>query len=310
MIKCEYCPLVSVVIPNYCHSKYLEQRIESVINQTYKNIEIIILDDCSPDEGASKAVIEKYRNKPLISHIVYNEVNSGSTFKQWNKGIVLAKGELVWIAESDDFAKETMLEELVPLFVKYPNISIAYTTPQFVDEEGREIETYTPNLDETFWKGHNFICQMMAHTCAIWNASATIFRRDTALKVDDLYMSMQSAGDRLFWIMMAERGNVVYYPQKVSYMRRHGNEVTARKRVLGITSSESYYVNKYMEDKGLLNLYYRLKARHYALNDVEHWEYYTPEIRKKLHKLWTYNGIVPSFVIHMMFRVLNKFVRE
>ena len=116
MIKCEYCPLVSVVIPNYCHSKYLEQRIESVINQTYKNIEIIILDDCSPDEGASKAVIEKYRNKPLISHIVYNEVNSGSTFKQWNKGIVLAKGELVWIAESDDFAKETMLEELVPLF--------------------------------------------------------------------------------------------------------------------------------------------------------------------------------------------------
>jgi glycosyltransferase involved in cell wall biosynthesis len=75
-------PLVSVIIPNYCHSQFLVQRIESVLNQTYQNFEVIILDDCSPDAGASKAVIEKYRGNPHVSHIVYNEENSGSTFKQ------------------------------------------------------------------------------------------------------------------------------------------------------------------------------------------------------------------------------------
>lgn len=310
MMEQKYHPLVSVVIPNYCHSKYLKQRIDSVIAQTYQNIEIIILDDCSPDNGASRNMIEKYRDNPLISQIVYNKVNSGSTFKQWDKGIKLSKGEIIWIAESDDFAKETMLEELVPLFAKYPNVSVVYTIPQFVNEDGEEIETYTPQIDETFWNGHQFIRQMMAHTCAIWNASATIFKRSLALNVDDLYMSMQSAGDRLFWVMMAEQGNVVYYPQKVSFMRRHGNEVTAKKRVLGITSSESYHVNKYMEDKGLLNLFYKLKARHYALNDIKHWEYYTPEIRKKLYKLWTYNGKVPSWFIHILFRIMNKLVKK
>ena len=96
-------PLVSVIVPNYCHSMYLDERILSILNQTYNNFELIILDDCSPDNGASKSVIEKYRDNSHISQIIFNEKNSGSTFKQWEKGINLAKGEFIWIAESDDY---------------------------------------------------------------------------------------------------------------------------------------------------------------------------------------------------------------
>ena len=100
-------PFVSVIIPNYNHAQYLEQRLDSVFGQTYPNYEVIFLDDCSKDN--SLEVINRYKNNPHLSQIVVNETNYGNTFKQWDKGINLAKGEIIWIAESDDYCELTML---------------------------------------------------------------------------------------------------------------------------------------------------------------------------------------------------------
>ena len=72
-------PKVSVIIPNYNHQKYLKERIDSILNQTYPDYELLILDDRSPDN--SMDVINLYKKHPRISQIVCNEVNSGSTFK-------------------------------------------------------------------------------------------------------------------------------------------------------------------------------------------------------------------------------------
>ena len=102
---------VSILIPNYNHALFLQQRIESVLNQTYQDFELIILDDCSTDH--SKTIIESYRNHPKVSQIIYNQQNSGSVFKQWRKGIELAIGEYIWIAESDDYAAVDFLQETV-----------------------------------------------------------------------------------------------------------------------------------------------------------------------------------------------------
>ena len=94
-------PLVSVIIPNYNHARFLIERIDSVLNQSYKNFEIIVLDDKSTDNSVE--IIMKYSNNKHVSQIVINDENSGSPFLQWQKGFKLAKGELVWIAESDDY---------------------------------------------------------------------------------------------------------------------------------------------------------------------------------------------------------------
>ena len=70
-------PTVSVIVPNYCHAPYLEQRIESILQQTFQDFELILLDDCSTD--GSREILERYRNHPKVSGIFYNERNSGRT---------------------------------------------------------------------------------------------------------------------------------------------------------------------------------------------------------------------------------------
>ena len=103
--------MVSVIVPNYCHAPYLRERIDSILNQTYQDFELILLDDCSTDN--SREVLESYRNREHVSHILINEQNTGNTFLQWEKGLLLTKGEYVWIAESDDVAEPRFLETLL-----------------------------------------------------------------------------------------------------------------------------------------------------------------------------------------------------
>lgn len=122
---------ISVIIPNYNHSQYLKQRIDSVLNQTYRDFEVIILDDNSKDN--SREIIQHYHGHPKISHIIYNEVNSGSTFKQWEKGIELANGEYIWIAESDDYCDSNFLKIMYQRFKDDDKLGIVFCHSIIID---------------------------------------------------------------------------------------------------------------------------------------------------------------------------------
>ena len=114
---------VSVIIPNYNHSTYLKQRIDSVLNQSYQDFEVILLDDVSKDDSVS--VLETYKDNPKVSHVLVNETNSGSPFGMWQKGFDLAKGDFIWIAESDDWADRKFLETLIPKF-ENPKVVVSH----------------------------------------------------------------------------------------------------------------------------------------------------------------------------------------
>ena len=102
-------PKISVVVPNYNHARFLPKRIDSILGQTLQDFELILLDDCSTD--ASRSILDKYADNPKV-RTEFNAVNSGSPFTQWSKGVRLARGQYVWIAESDDYADERFLERL------------------------------------------------------------------------------------------------------------------------------------------------------------------------------------------------------
>ena len=101
---------VSVIIPNYNYEKFIIERIDSVLNQTYPIHELIILDDKSSDNSV-KVIEEKINSIDTVPvHFIKNKNNSGCVFKQWLKGLENVTGDYFWIAEADDSAEPTFLE--------------------------------------------------------------------------------------------------------------------------------------------------------------------------------------------------------
>lgn len=245
-------PLVSVIIPNYNHARYLEQRLDSVFGQTYPNFEVIILDDCSTDN--SLEVINRYKDNPHLSQIVVNETNSGSVFKQWNKGFSLSKGELIWIAESDDFCDLTLLEELVSAIISRKNIVLAFTSYIFYYEEsGRIVKPRMGGIAS--YSGLHYIKTRMARECFIHNASGVVFRKDALKKMPQDYMSFKQCGDYMFWTNMCEQGNLVIVNHNLSTYRLHDSSVTSQNEQSGVSALEDKRVFDYINSKYWLTLF-------------------------------------------------------
>ena len=237
-------PLVSVIVPNYNHERFLIERIESILNQTYRNLEIIILDDHSTDN--SKEIINQYQNHPLISNIVFNESNSGSPFKQWNKGFQLAKGELIWIAESDDSCDTRFLERLISVFNSTEDCTIVYSATQYIDEKGNRLPTpHKHHQNETFYYV-DFIKQRLAVGTDIWNASSAIFKQSLVSSIPSLYTDYINTGDHLFWIEAARAGQgfIVYLDEPLNYCRQHTNNTSSRKDLFFNIFYEEYQIFK------------------------------------------------------------------
>lgn len=224
---------VSVIIPNYNHARFLKQRIESVLSQTYQNFEIIFLDDASTDN--SRKAFSEYANHPRINHAVFNEANSGSPFRQWNKGLALAKGEYIWIAESDDFADLTILEKLVEKLDSCDLIGLAYSQSWQIDEEEVLIcnmNHHTNKLDEDKWlhdyvvKGIDECANFLAIQNTIPNASAVVFRKCFAPELNSDIEKYKLSGDWLFWIKMLLKSDLAFVSEPLNYFRCH--QKTAR----------------------------------------------------------------------------------
>ena len=308
-------PLVSVIVPNYNYARYLPERMESILQQTYQNFEIIILDDVSTDN--SREVIESYRSNPHVSKIVYNERNSGSAFKQWHKGLELAQGELIWIAESDDKCEPTLLERLVTEFQRDEHLALAFCLDCFFRDSG-ESSKFVPKdrTPITRLSGREFIQGYMLDGSYVGNASSAVFKRNIALSVDQDYMSYKNAGDRLFWIEVSEKGNVAIVNEHLNYCRRHGSNVTEKNYSTGLLQREDKLVLDYVKRKNLASRYFcRVASARYAYGNIVHNEFALSGVKDELLKLWGIGTFEKLYIKKMelkafLSRVKHKIVKK
>jgi glycosyltransferase involved in cell wall biosynthesis len=132
-----YSPLVSVIVPSYNTAQYVPQAVDSILNQTYRNLEVHVVDDGSTDN--TREVMRAYANDPRV--IYHHQKNRGEAGAR-NTGIRAAKGELIALCDADDLWVPRKLEVQVPCFRDRPEVGIVYTNTVQVDSNNNEINTY------------------------------------------------------------------------------------------------------------------------------------------------------------------------
>lgn len=138
--------LVSIIIPNYNKQKYLRECVESVIRQSYKNIEIVIVDDCSTDN--SRELILELSKKYTCIKPIFQEKNAGVSHAR-NTGALYASGEYITFLDSDDFyCNPDKLSSEMKLLLENPEINLSYSTIVYVDDNGVRLNKPEISLSE------------------------------------------------------------------------------------------------------------------------------------------------------------------
>lgn len=251
---------ISVVIPNYNYEKFLMQRLYSVLIQNVKISEVIILDDMSTD-NSREIIDEIYNNlKNYINiKIVYNEKNSGSAFKQWEKGFKLASSDYVWIAEADDYCDKEFLKNVTKPIDKNKNIVISYTDTAFIDSDGNIIlKSIKPEIDimKTGHWDRDFINDGKSEfenysflNCTIANVSSALIKKENYDEYFKISKEYKQAGDWIFYVNVMQNGYISYKNKPLNYYRVHGNNVSSvtkkESHMNEIKNIHSYYDKKF-----------------------------------------------------------------
>lgn len=227
MIEAIHSPLVSVVIPNYNHATFLPRRLDSILSQTLTDYEVIFLDDCSTD--SSLKIIEAHDLRHKITHQINNNSNSGSPFIQWKRGLDLARGKYIWIAESDDYADNKFLETLVKPLEEDSSISLSYCRSISVNECDEVVcddNSWMNALQAGRWDqdfrndGMSEITEFLSFRNVIANASSAVFRRWDQMAAM-VPTQLRYCGDWLFWYHCMTQGGVNYCCQPLNMFRTH-----------------------------------------------------------------------------------------
>jgi glycosyltransferase involved in cell wall biosynthesis len=243
-------PTVSIVVPNYNHGRFLPKRIESILRQSYQDFELILLDDCSTDD--SRAVLSRYAGDPRV-RLEFSQVNSGNPFKQWNKGVRLARGKYIWIAESDDYADEHLLEKLVSRLDEDPSAVLCYCRSWRVSADdkvsGFSDWFLTDHVDQQKWTadfsadGREECRRYFVRYNNIPNASSVLFRSNVYQSIGGADERLVFCGDWKTWATMALSGGTIsYVAEPLNYHRFHTASVTERSERNGVSAIEALHI--------------------------------------------------------------------
>ena len=198
-------PCVSIVIPVYNHARYLPEAIDSVLNQDYPNIELIVLDDGSSDDTTE--VLRRYGDRFFWeSHRNMGQANT------LNKGWRMAKGEILAYLSADDFLLPKAVSASVRCLHENPDAVLCYPNFQLVDSESRLVRyVVTPEYNYE---------EMVAKFVTAPSAGA-FFRRSAYVKAGEWDPALRLAPDYDYWLRVGLYGDFVHIHENLAAFRAH-----------------------------------------------------------------------------------------
>lgn len=252
-------PLVSVITPMYNAEKHISETIESVLNQTYKNWEMIIVDNCSTDDSAD--IIKLYqKNNSKIKYIKL-DYNSGGPARPRNIGLENAKGEYIAFLDADDVWLPKKLEVQVKFLNKNPNVDICHTLANVIN--GNSVYKGYFDNQRVFNKVKPFISQnnILFYTNNI-NINSTLMRNENTLRFEE-DKNLVALEDWKYWIDSKKNGKkIVLIKEILLNYRIHQSSISNR------GSDKGYRKAIYMLSKILLND--DIKTRHFFFSILLH----------------------------------------
>jgi teichuronic acid biosynthesis glycosyltransferase TuaG len=246
--------MVSVIMPAYNVEQYIQQSIQTVINQTYKNWELIIINDGSTDNTA--LIAEQYST--LDARIRLINQSNGKQASARNAGIEIVKGEYIAFLDSDDLWEPNKLEKQITYLTNYPEIDLVYTNGWVFDYDNlNELKPYfqmplgicsSKKMYQLEYK-HNYIPIL-----------SVLVKKSIVDRVGLQEERLQFAGceDWDYWIRMARNGATFYgMKEKLFYYRRHNSNMSAnitKMKLAEINVLTKNYDDKYISKKDYENL--------------------------------------------------------
>lgn len=209
-------PLVSILMPAYNCQKYIHHAVDSILNQTYKNWELLIADDCSKDK--TRRIAENYKD-PRIKFF-HNTENLGY-LQTWNKLAALAQGEYITFQDADDYCTKNRIELLLQFMEKNPGCGACGSNYVWVNEEGKELKK------SDFALTNNEIRESMPHKYE-FIGSALMIKKEV-LNTIGFYNTFfdRLGGEDHYWLyLISEKYEIANIKEHLYYYRYNTQSVS------------------------------------------------------------------------------------
>ncbi|MDD4803086.1 MAG: glycosyltransferase [Syntrophomonas sp.] len=249
-------PLVSVIIPAYNHELYIEEALQSVVNQTYNNIELIVINDGSKD-GTAK-VITEFISRNQHYNIKYISKTNEGICRTLNKGLEIAKGSYFALLASDDMWTPERIEKQVYFMERNQNIGLVFSDHYFIRfTELTQIKAtdYKPNIRKCFKNGiQNINIYEKLLTEDIIPALTVLIRKECFDKVGGFDNNLK-AEDYDMWLRISKEFPIAFIDEPLAYYRVHDTNVSNKTMSLDTLKTVRAIMQKQYNDPPLKHQY-------------------------------------------------------